>query len=58
MILVLDDYHLIEAQSIHDALNFLLENQPPNFSDLPPEYVPITMLVQPDEIMKVEPRLL
>jgi ATP/maltotriose-dependent transcriptional regulator MalT len=31
IILVLDDYHLIDAQPIHDALIFLLENQPPNF---------------------------
>jgi LuxR family maltose regulon positive regulatory protein len=30
IILVLDDYHLIEAQPIHDALTFLLENQPPH----------------------------
>jgi len=29
IVLVLDDYHLIEAQSVHDALTFLLENQPP-----------------------------
>ena len=29
IILVLDDYHLIEAQPIHDALSFLLENIPP-----------------------------
>jgi LuxR family maltose regulon positive regulatory protein len=28
-ILVLDDYHLIEAQPIHDALTFLLEHLPP-----------------------------
>jgi LuxR family maltose regulon positive regulatory protein len=28
IILVLDDYHLIDAQPIHDALNFLLENIP------------------------------
>jgi len=28
-VLVLDDYHLIEAQPIHDALNFLLEHLPP-----------------------------
>ena len=27
-ILVLDDYHLIEAQPIHEALRFLLEHQP------------------------------
>ena len=29
IILVLDDYHLIEAQSIHDALTFLLRSLPP-----------------------------
>ena len=29
-VLVLDDYHLIESQSIHDALTFLLEHLPPN----------------------------
>lgn len=29
--LVLDDYHLIESQAIHDALAFLLENLPPQF---------------------------
>jgi LuxR family maltose regulon positive regulatory protein len=29
IILILDDYHLINAQPIHDALNFLLENLPP-----------------------------
>jgi LuxR family maltose regulon positive regulatory protein len=28
-IFVLDDYHLIEAQPIHDALTFLLEHLPP-----------------------------
>ena len=28
IIIVLDDYHLIEAQPIHDALSFLLENIP------------------------------
>jgi LuxR family maltose regulon positive regulatory protein len=28
-ILVLDDYHLITAQPIHDALTFLLDHQPP-----------------------------
>ncbi|MFC1871755.1 LuxR C-terminal-related transcriptional regulator [Chloroflexota bacterium] len=27
--LVLDDYHVIEAQSIHDAVNFLLTHLPP-----------------------------
>ena len=27
--LVLDDYHLIEAQPIHDALTFLLRRMPP-----------------------------
>ena len=29
IVLVLDDYHLIEAQSIHDALTFLLRRLPP-----------------------------
>ena len=29
IILVLDDYHLIEAQPIHDALTFFIENIPP-----------------------------
>lgn len=29
VILILDDYHLINAQSIHDALGFTLENMPP-----------------------------
>jgi LuxR family maltose regulon positive regulatory protein len=29
-ILVLDDYHLIQAQPIHDALAFLLDHQPPS----------------------------
>lgn len=29
IILALDDYHLIEAQPIHDALTFLLEHLPP-----------------------------
>jgi len=30
LVLVLDDYHTIHAQSIHDALAFLIENLPPN----------------------------
>jgi len=29
LVLVLDDYHLIESQPIHDALIFLLEHHPP-----------------------------
>jgi LuxR family maltose regulon positive regulatory protein len=29
-VLVLDDYHLIASQKIHDALAFLVENLPPN----------------------------
>jgi LuxR family maltose regulon positive regulatory protein len=29
LVFVLDDYHLIEDQTIHDALSFLLEHQPP-----------------------------
>ena len=31
-IFVLDDYHLIESQSIHDLLSLLLGNMPPTFS--------------------------
>ena len=31
IILILDDYHLIDAPPIHDVLSFLLENQPPHF---------------------------
>lgn len=30
IILVLDDYHLIESQPIHDTLSYLIENQPPH----------------------------
>jgi ATP/maltotriose-dependent transcriptional regulator MalT len=30
MILVLDDYHLINAQSVHESLSFLLDHQPAN----------------------------
>lgn len=29
LILVLDDYHLIDAQPVHDALEFFIENSPP-----------------------------
>ena len=29
ILLVLDDYHLIDAQSIHDSLDFLIKNSPP-----------------------------
>jgi len=29
IVFILDDYHLIETQSIHDALEFLIENLPP-----------------------------
>jgi LuxR family transcriptional regulator, maltose regulon positive regulatory protein len=29
-IFVLDDFHLIESQSVHNALNFLIEYQPPS----------------------------
>jgi LuxR family maltose regulon positive regulatory protein len=29
MVLILDDYHLIESQAIHDALTFLLQHLPP-----------------------------
>ena len=29
LLLVLDDYHLIEAPEVHDAMTFVLEHQPP-----------------------------
>ncbi|MBK8539512.1 MAG: hypothetical protein IPL60_05790 [Ardenticatenia bacterium] len=29
MILVLDDYHVIEAQAVHAALGYLLDHLPP-----------------------------
>jgi LuxR family maltose regulon positive regulatory protein len=31
MVLILDDYHLISNQAIHDGLSFLLEHQPSQF---------------------------
>jgi len=31
LILVLDDYHIIEAEQVHLGLGYLLEHQPPNF---------------------------
>ena len=30
LIIVLDDYHVIEAEQVHTGLNYLLEHQPPN----------------------------
>ncbi len=32
IILVLDDYHLIQREEVHDAVAFLLDHQPPNLS--------------------------
>ena len=29
-VLILDDYHLINAQAVHDSLTFLLDHMPPN----------------------------
>jgi LuxR family transcriptional regulator, maltose regulon positive regulatory protein len=34
-ILVLDDYHLIEAHAVDDAVTFLLEHLPPQMRSLP-----------------------
>jgi len=31
LVLVLDDYHVISAEAIHRAVQFLIEHQPPNF---------------------------
>jgi len=30
LIVVLDDYHVIQAEQVHEGLSFLLEHQPPN----------------------------
>ena len=30
LILVLDDYHIIEVEQVHAGLGYLLEHQPPN----------------------------
>jgi LuxR family maltose regulon positive regulatory protein len=30
LIVVLDDYHVIEAEQVHEGLSYLLEHQPPN----------------------------
>jgi LuxR family maltose regulon positive regulatory protein len=30
LIVVLDDYHVIDAEQVHEGLSFLLEHQPPN----------------------------
>ncbi|MFC1922701.1 tetratricopeptide repeat protein [Chloroflexota bacterium] len=56
-ILVLDDYHLIKNQSVHDALNFLLDNLPPSMhlviagrSDPP---VPISKLRVQGEVAEI-----
>jgi LuxR family maltose regulon positive regulatory protein len=32
VVLVLDDYHVIEASEVHDAIEFLVDHAPPNFS--------------------------
>ena len=29
IVLILDDFHLIDSQQVHESLNFLIENQPP-----------------------------
>ena len=56
-ILVLDDYHLITTQSVHDALNFLIDNLPPSMhlvvvgrSDPP---VPISRLRVQGEVAEI-----
>ena len=30
LVLVLDDYHLIEAQAVHESLSYFLDHIPPN----------------------------
>ncbi|MGD8623565.1 MAG: LuxR C-terminal-related transcriptional regulator [Anaerolineae bacterium] len=43
IVLVLDDYHLIDAQPVHDALTFLLEHLPP-----PPEGMHLVLASRED----------
>ncbi len=57
LILAIDDYHLIQEQSIHQQLNFLLEYQPPNLHlvimtrEDPP--VPISKLRAHDQVIEI-----
>ena len=46
MVLVLDDYHLIGAQPIHDALTFLLEHLPP-----PPGGLHLVIVTREDPLL-------
>ncbi|KAA3663908.1 MAG: ATP-dependent transcriptional regulator, partial [Chloroflexi bacterium] len=57
-ILVLDDYHLIDTEAIHNALTFLVENQPPQLHLVilsrtePP--LPITKLRAKNQIVTIQ----
>ena len=56
-IFVLDDYHVIETQLIHDALGFLLENIPPQFhlviSTREDPYLPLARLRARDQLTEI-----
>jgi len=60
IILVLDDYHLIEAQPIHDALTFLLEHQPPQmhlvFATREDPQLPLARLRAQDQLTELRAR--
>lgn len=57
IILVLDDLHLIDDQSIHDALNFLLENIPPQMhlviATREDPYLPLSRLRTRDQMTEL-----
>lgn len=48
VIFVLDDFHLIDSQSVHDALSFFIENMPPQ--------VHLVLLTREDPLLPI-PRL-
>jgi LuxR family maltose regulon positive regulatory protein len=59
MVLLLDDYHLIEAEGIHEALAFLLDHLPPRLhlviaSRLDPPF-PLARLRAGDSLTELRP---
>ncbi|MCJ7700658.1 MAG: NACHT domain-containing protein, partial [Anaerolineales bacterium] len=57
ILLVLDDYHLIEAQPIHDALTYLLEHLPPQMhlviATREDPYLPLARLRARDQLTEL-----
>jgi len=51
IMLVLDDYHLIDSQQVHENLNFLIENLPPQL-----RLVIATREDPPIQISRLRPR--